>query len=213
MSRCWWHPLVMVFGTRACLEPSLTLWEASVKIPSLHSALTATWVCLYPSCTHAVIAQPNEPASAAADPFAVLTTALKSLMPNQPATNLNTPTFEWTTSDQYDEFKVFQQSTESWFHLQAIPDEPDNKSAHLEYILNFLSTTGCQKLNQWIPASMTINDICSYQEECKILPGSFSISDGPYCVSTMPNIPIWRCVNQAWRHPRWTGISSEDPCQ
>ena len=51
--------------------------------------------------------QPNKPAGATADHLAVLTAVLKSLMPNQPATNLKIPTFEWTTSDQYDEFKLF----------------------------------------------------------------------------------------------------------
>ena len=55
----------------------------------------------------AVMALPNEAACATADPIAVLTAALKLLMPNQPATNLKTPTFEWTTSDQHDEFKLF----------------------------------------------------------------------------------------------------------
>ena len=70
-----------------------------------------------------------------------------------------TPTFEWTISDQYDEFKLLWQSMESWFHLQAIPDEPDDKGAHLEYILNFLSTTGCQKGNQWTPAGVTTDNI------------------------------------------------------
>ena len=53
------------------------------------------------------MAQPSEPAGTTADPLAVLTATLKSLMPNQPATNLKTSTFEWTTSDQYDEFKLF----------------------------------------------------------------------------------------------------------
>ena len=53
------------------------------------------------------MAQPNEPTGTTADPVAVLTAALKSLMPDQPAANLKTPTFEWTTSDQYDEFKLF----------------------------------------------------------------------------------------------------------
>ena len=91
------------------------------------------------------MAQPNEPSSTTADSLAVLTAALKLLMLNQPATNVKTPTFEWTTSEQYDEFRLFQECTESWFHLQAIPDEPDDKGAHLEYILNFLGTTGCQK--------------------------------------------------------------------
>ena len=49
--------------------------------------------------------QPNKPAGTTADPLALLIAALKSLMPTQPDTNLKTPTFEWTTSDQYDEFK------------------------------------------------------------------------------------------------------------
>ena len=54
-----------------------------------------------------VMAQPNDPAATSGDPLAVLTAALKLLMPNQPATNLKTPIFEWTTFDQYDEFKLF----------------------------------------------------------------------------------------------------------
>ena len=51
----------------------------------------ATLVCLYPYCTPLVMAQPNEPAGAAADPLAALTAALKLLLPNQPATTLKEP--------------------------------------------------------------------------------------------------------------------------
>ena len=40
------------------------------------------------------MAQPNESAGAPADPLAALTIALRSLMLNQPATNLKTPTYE-----------------------------------------------------------------------------------------------------------------------
>ena len=107
------------------------------------------------------MAQPNEPAGTTADPLAVWTAVLKSLMPNQPATNLKTPTFEWTTSDQYDEFKLYWESTESWFHLQAIPEKPYDKGACLEYSLNFLSTTGHQKWNQWMPASVTTDNVAT----------------------------------------------------
>ena len=139
------------------MKPSLTLWEASIKIPSLYLSL-----CL---CSHA---QPNEPANATADPLAALTTAFKSLMPNQPATNLKTPTFDWTTSDQYDEFKVNCESTESWFHFQVIPEEPDDKGTHLEYILDFLSTNGCQKWNQWTPTGVTTNDISATKKHVKM---------------------------------------------
>ena len=37
------------------------------------------------------MAHPNEPAGTAGDPLAALTTTLKSLMPNQPVTNLKNP--------------------------------------------------------------------------------------------------------------------------
>ena len=113
------------------------------------------------------MAQPNEPTGTAADPLAALTTALKLLMPNQQTTNLRTPTFEWTTSNQYDEFKIFCESTESWFHLQAVPDEPDDKGAHLEYILNFLSTTCAKKWNQWTPAGVTTDDIAATKKSVR----------------------------------------------
>ena len=78
-----------------------------------------------------------------------------------------TSTFEWTTSDQYDEFKLFWESTESWFHLQAIQDELDDKGAYLEYILNFHSTTGHRKWNQWTPASVTTDDIAATKKSMK----------------------------------------------
>ena len=113
------------------------------------------------------MAQLIEPAGAAVGPLAALTTALKLLVPNQPATNLKTPTFVWTSSDQYDEFKLFLESTECWFHLQAILDEHNDKSACVEYILNFLRTTSCWKWNQWTPASTTTDDILTNHEECK----------------------------------------------
>ena len=48
------------------------------------------------------MAQLNEPAGIAANPLAAKKAALKSLMPNQPATNLKTLIFKWNTSDQYD---------------------------------------------------------------------------------------------------------------
>ena len=50
---------------------------------------------------------------------------------------------------------------------QMNPDESDNKGAHLEYILNFLSTTGHQKWNQWTPASVTTDDITATKKSVK----------------------------------------------
>ena len=70
-------------------------------------------------------------------------------------------------SNQYDEFKLFCESTESWFWLQAIPDEPDDKGVWLEYILNFLSSPGHWKWNQWTPASVTTHDIPATKKSAK----------------------------------------------
>ena len=149
MSWCQQHPIVVIlvlglFGTFTDLVGSFCQNTKSVSYI-------------------AVMAQPNEPAGTTADPLAVLTATLKLLMPNQPATNLKTPIFEWTTSDQYDEFK----SMLSWFHLQAIPDEPDNKCACLEYILNFLSTTGHSTWNQWTPAGVITHDVAATKKSMK----------------------------------------------
>ena len=43
--------------------------------------------------------EPPEPA----DPFAALTASLKALAPN-PSTLLITPTFDWNSTEQYDNF-------------------------------------------------------------------------------------------------------------
>ena len=191
-------PIGDFFLYYGCLEPSLPMWEASVKIPSLYLSLyhcshgPAKWTCWHYSL-----------------PIAVLTAALKSLMPNQPATNLKTPTFDWTTSDQYDEFKLFYKSTKSWFHLQAIPDEWDDKGACLEYILNFLGTTDHWKWNKWTPPSVTTDDVATTKKSAK----SFLDHLASQMEHRVLNILIGRHVNQAWRDPRWTGRSSESPCQ
>ena len=52
------------------------------------------------------MAKSNKPAGTAAYPLEALT-VLRLLMPNQPATDLKTPTFEGTILNQYDEVKPF----------------------------------------------------------------------------------------------------------
>ena len=58
-----------------------------------------------------------------ADPIAALTAALTKLLPNQPLILLVTPSFDWNTTEQYDDFQLLCKSVESWFTLQNIPAE------------------------------------------------------------------------------------------
>ena len=138
-----WIPNVSQYHISQTPNVTWTDCQLSVFVPCLYPCnnCPAKWTCHCCSWT-----------------LAALTTALKSLMPNQADIILKTPTFEWTTSYQYDEFKLSGESTESWFHLQAIPEEPDDKGAHLEYILNFLRITDHWKWNQWTPAGVTTTD-------------------------------------------------------
>ena len=92
-----------------------------------------------------------------ADPIAALTAALAKLLPNQPSISLVTPSFDWNTTEQYDDFQLFCKSVESWFTLQNIPAEtPEDPTAEpnstrLEYVLNFLGNTGRRKFDHWKP--------------------------------------------------------------
>ena len=92
-----------------------------------------------------------------ADPIAALTAAIAKLLPNQPSISLVTPSFDWNTTEQYDDFQLFCKSVESWFTLQNIPAEtPEDptvepNSTRLEYMLNFLGNTGRRKFDCWKP--------------------------------------------------------------
>ena len=98
---------------------------------------------------------PDPPAIDPVDPLAVLTSTLKALAPNL-LTTLVTPTFDWDSTEKYDEFLLFTKSVNSWFMLQNIaPDaNPDGttSSTRLEYILNFLGNQGCRKYECWTPS-------------------------------------------------------------
>ena len=92
-----------------------------------------------------------------ADLIAALTAALMKLLPNQPSISLMTQSFDWNTTEQYDDFQLFCKSVESWFTLQNIPAEAapgagpsvEPNSTQLEYVLNFLGNTGCRKFDHW----------------------------------------------------------------
>ena len=88
-------------------------------------------------------------------------------MPNQPATNVKTPTFEWTTSDWYDWIQTILR-----VHGELVPSSGNTRWTrwprwYLEYILNFLSTTGHQEWNQWTPASVTTDDVAATKKSAK----------------------------------------------
>ena len=117
------------------------------------------------------MAQPNEPAGTAADPLAALTAALKLLLPTQPATTLKLPPLNGICPTNMISSNYFESLQRAGFHLQAIPDEPDDKGACLEYTLNFLGTTGCQKWNQWTLAGANIDYITATKNSAKILLG------------------------------------------
>ena len=66
------------------------------------------------------VVMPEPPESE--DPFAALTAALKALAPS-PSTLLVTPTFDWNSTEQYNDFQLFVKSVKSWFTLQNIVKE------------------------------------------------------------------------------------------
>ena len=67
--------------------------------------------------------EPQEPA----DPFATLTAALKALAPN-PSALLIAPTFDWNSTEQYNDFQLFVKSVKSWFTLQNIVKEENSNA-------------------------------------------------------------------------------------
>ena len=91
------------------------------------------------------------------DPLAALTEALKVLRSSAPTKALKPPMFDWQMNKQYEDFHHFCKSMESWYHLQEMKEEPDG-GTRLEYLLNFLGTTGQWKHEQWKPEGTTTAD-------------------------------------------------------
>ena len=87
-------------------------------------------------------------------PLTALAEVLKVLRPSAPTEALTPPTFDWQTIEQYEDFCLFCRLMESWYCLQGMKEEP-NDGTRLEYLLNFLSTTGQQKHEQWKPEGAT----------------------------------------------------------
>ena len=100
---------------------------------------------------------PNSAVILGPDPLATLAEALKALRPGAPTEALKPPTFDWQTTKQYEDFHLFCRSMEIWYHLHGMKEEPDN-GTRLEYLLNFLGTTGQWKHEQWKPEGATEAD-------------------------------------------------------
>ena len=92
------------------------------------------------------------------DSNAALITALTKALTNvkvSPTDALKPPKFNWNSTDQYEDFQLFQKGMESWYKLQRIPDT-EGDDTRLEYLLNFLGPIGQKKHEQWTPDGATV---------------------------------------------------------
>ena len=71
--------------------------------------------------------------------------------------SLKPPTFNWNSSEQFEDFWLFIKGMESWYTLQGIPDK-DGDTTRLEYLLNFLGPIGRRKHEQWNPSGATAEE-------------------------------------------------------
>ena len=70
---------------------------------------------------------------------------------SSPTDILRPPTFDWNSTDPYEDFRLFIKGMNSWFTLNALPDEDGKSTVRLEYLLNFLGPNGRRKHEQWTP--------------------------------------------------------------
>ena len=85
-----------------------------------------------------------------------LTKALTDIK-GSPTDSLKPPTFDWNSSEQFEDFRLFIKGMESWYTLQGIPDK-DGDTTRLEYLLNFLGPIGRRKHEQWNPSGVTAEE-------------------------------------------------------
>ena len=74
-----------------------------------------------------------------------------------PTDSLKPLTFDWNSSEQFEDFWLFIKGMESWYTLQGIPDK-DGDTTRLEYLLNFLGPIGRRKHEQWNPSGTTAEE-------------------------------------------------------
>ena len=85
-----------------------------------------------------------------------LTKALTDIK-GSPMDSLKPLTFDWNSSEQFEDFQLFIKGMESWYTLQGIPDK-DGDTTRLEYLLNFLGPIGRRKHEQWNPSGATAEE-------------------------------------------------------
>ena len=70
---------------------------------------------------------------------AIIKALWKSLtdIKGSPTDSLKPPTFDWNSSEQFEDFHLFIKGMESWYTLQVIPDKAGD-TTRLEYLINFL---------------------------------------------------------------------------
>ena len=90
---------------------------------------------------------------------AIIKALTKALMDikGSPTDSLKPPTFDWNSSEQFEDFQLFIKGMESWYMLQGIPDEAGD-TTRLEYLLNFLGPIGRRKHEQWNPSGATAEE-------------------------------------------------------
>ena len=85
-----------------------------------------------------------------------LTKALTGIK-GSPMDSLKPLTFDWNSSKQFEDFRLFIMGMESWYTLQGIPDMAGD-TTRLEYLLNFLGPIRQRKHKQWNPSGATAEE-------------------------------------------------------
>ena len=90
---------------------------------------------------------------------AIIKTLTKALtdIKGSPTDSLKPPTFDWNSSEQFEEFQLFIKGIESWYMLQGIPDKAGD-TTRLEHLLNFLAPIGRRKHELWNPSGTTAEE-------------------------------------------------------
>ena len=85
-----------------------------------------------------------------------LTKALTDIK-GSPTDSLKPLTFDWNSSEQFEDFHLFIKGMKSRYTLQGIPDKAGD-TTWLEYLLNFLGPIRWRKREKWNPSGTTAEE-------------------------------------------------------